>query len=134
MPLLLFAVAAAAQLPDPTQTVTLEQLDAAVARAAEDLTADETLRKSLLQSYAETRTALEEVGQHARELDRFLDIFYKARDVFKGELRLPDRKSLNQIVRSRCDKNKDNHLQFHEIRDLLQVAAVVTADKMEQYP
>ena len=66
-----------------------------------------------------------------RELDRFLDVFYKARDTFKGTMRLPDRKNLNQIVRERCDKNHDGVLQFKEIRDLLEVAAVVTADRFD---
>uniref|UniRef100_A0A7S3LEZ0 Uncharacterized protein n=1 Tax=Amphora coffeiformis TaxID=265554 RepID=A0A7S3LEZ0_9STRA len=66
-----------------------------------------------------------------RELDRFLDVFYKARDTFKGSMRLPDRKSLNEIVRERCDKNHDGVLQFKEIRDLLEVAAVVTADRFD---
>ena len=63
-----------------------------------------------------------------RELDRFLDIFYKAKDVFRGSMRLPDRKSLNQMVQERCDRNKDGALGFSEVRDLLVVAAVVTAD------
>lgn len=67
----------------------------------------------------------------ARELDRFLDIFYRARDTFKGTMQLPDRKTLNQTVRHRCDKNKDGVLQFKEVKDLLVVAAVVTADNRD---
>ena len=65
----------------------------------------------------------------ARELDRFLDIFYKAKGVFKGDMRLPEKKNLVRIVGKRLDSNRDGVLQFHEIRDLLEVAAVVTSDK-----
>ena len=65
------------------------------------------------------------------ELDRFLDIFYRVRDTFKGTMQLPDRKTLNQTVRHRCDKNKDGVLQFKEVKDLLVVAAVVTADNRD---
>jgi curved DNA-binding protein CbpA len=65
----------------------------------------------------------------AKELDRFLDIFYKAKDIFKGDMRLPEKKELVRIVGGRLDKNKDGVLSFNEIRDLLEVAAVVTTDK-----
>jgi hypothetical protein len=62
-------------------------------------------------------------------LDRFLDIFYKAKDVFKGDMKLPEKKHLLKIVGKRLDSNRDGVLQFDEIRDLLEVAAVVTTDK-----
>jgi curved DNA-binding protein CbpA len=65
----------------------------------------------------------------AKELDRFLDIFYKAKDIFKGDMRLPEKKELVRIVGKRLDKNKDGVLSFNEIRDLLEVAVVVTTDK-----
>lgn len=65
----------------------------------------------------------------ARELDRFLDVFYKAKDVFKGDMKLPEKKHLVRIVGKRLDANRDGVLQFNEIRDLLEVAAVVTSDK-----
>ena len=67
----------------------------------------------------------------ARELDRFLDIFYRARDTFRGSMQLPDRKTLNQTIRERCDRNKDGVLNFKEVKDLLVVAAVVTADNRD---
>lgn len=66
---------------------------------------------------------------NAKELDKFLDIFYKAKDVFKGNMKLPEKKHLLKIVGSRLDKNRDGVLEFHEIRDLLEVAAVVSTDK-----
>lgn len=66
---------------------------------------------------------------NAKELDKFLDIFYKAKDVFKGNMKLPEKKHLLKIVGTRLDENRDGVLQFDEIRDLLEVAAVVSTDK-----
>jgi Ca2+-binding EF-hand superfamily protein len=63
------------------------------------------------------------------ELDRFLDVFYEAGSVFKGNKRLPDKKELQRIVIGRLDKNKDGALNFQEMRSLLEVVAVVTSDK-----
>lgn len=62
------------------------------------------------------------------ELAKFLDIFYDATDVFKGNMRLPPKKELHRLVMGRLDKNKDGVLSFHEIKDLLEVAAVVAND------
>lgn len=66
---------------------------------------------------------------NAKELDKFLDIFYKAKDIFKGDMKLPEKKQLLKIVGTRLDGNKDGVLQFEEIRDLLEVAAVVSTEK-----
>ena len=63
-----------------------------------------------------------------KELDRFLDIFYKSYE-FRGSKRLPDRKTLNDAVHRKCDLNNDGELGFNEVKDLLVLAAVVTADK-----
>ena len=63
-----------------------------------------------------------------RELDVFLDIFYKARSTFRGNMALPDRKRLNAMIQQKCDIDKNGALDFQEVRDLLVVAAVVTAD------
>jgi curved DNA-binding protein CbpA/Ca2+-binding EF-hand superfamily protein len=60
------------------------------------------------------------------ELDQFLDVFYEAGDVFKGKMRLPPKAELRKVVLGRLDKNQDGVLTFYEIRDLLEVAAVVT--------
>lgn len=65
----------------------------------------------------------------AKELNKFLDIFYKAKDVFKGNMKLPEKKHLLKIVGTRLDANKNGVLEFEEIRDLLEVAAVVSTDK-----
>jgi len=64
-----------------------------------------------------------------REMDRFLDIFYKSRSIFRGSMSLPDRQTLNESVRKKCDLNNDGALEFSEIRDLLILAAAVTVDK-----
>lgn len=64
----------------------------------------------------------------ARELDHFLDIFYQSKYIFRGDMALPDRTKLNALIRKRCDFNKNGALEFSEVRDLLVVAAVVTAD------
>ena len=66
---------------------------------------------------------------NARELDKFLDIFYKAKSVFKGDMKLPEKKHLLKIVGSRLDANGDGVLVFDEVRDLLEVAAVVSTEK-----
>ena len=66
---------------------------------------------------------------NARELDKFLDIFYKAKSVFKGDMKLPEKKQLLKIVGSRLDANGDGVLAFDEVRDLLEVAAVVSTEK-----
>lgn len=66
---------------------------------------------------------------NAKELDKFLDLFYKAKDIFKGDMKLPEKKHLVKIVGTRLDENRDGALQFDEIRDLLEVAAVVTTEK-----
>jgi len=58
------------------------------------------------------------------ELDHFLDIFYEAK-VFRGKSELPPKEELEGIVMGRLDKNRDGVLSFDEVRDLLQVAAVV---------
>lgn len=67
----------------------------------------------------------------ASELDRFLDVFYEAKDIFKGDMKLPEKKNLVRIVGKRLDSNHDGVLQFSEIRDLLEVAAVVTSSEKQ---
>ena len=62
-----------------------------------------------------------------REVNRFLDIFYECGTVFKGRMKLPEKKDLMNIVGSRLDKNRDGVLSFEEVRSLLEVVAVVTA-------
>ena len=65
----------------------------------------------------------------ARELDRFLDIFYQiGEDAFQGDMKLPDKRNLGKIVRTKLDKNGDGKLDFEEIRELLDVAAAVAAE------
>jgi Ca2+-binding EF-hand superfamily protein len=66
---------------------------------------------------------------NARELDKFLDIFYKAKDVFKGDMKLPEKKHLLKIIGTRLDGNRDGVLQFDEVRDLLEVVAIVSKER-----
>ena len=66
-----------------------------------------------------------------REFNRFLDIFYECGTVFKGRMKLPEKKELMRIVGGRLDKNRDGDLSFGEIRSLLEVVAVVTATESE---
>ena len=61
-------------------------------------------------------------------MDKFLDIFYDARSVFRGSMTLPDRMRLNSMIKAKLDLDKNGSLDFREVRDLLVVAAVVTAD------
>jgi curved DNA-binding protein CbpA/Ca2+-binding EF-hand superfamily protein len=61
------------------------------------------------------------------ELDRFLDLFYQAKDIFRGSKRLPPKRELLSIVQRRLDTNRDSVLEYGEIRDLLEVAAFVSA-------
>lgn len=64
-----------------------------------------------------------------RELDRFLDVFYHIReDAFQGDMKLPDKRNLGKIVRTKLDKNQDGVLDFDEIRELLDVAAGVATE------
>ena len=65
---------------------------------------------------------------NAKELNKFLDVFYMATDVFKGKMKLPERKNLLITVGTRLDSNKDGVLDFNEVRDLLQVAALVSTN------
>eukprot|EP00980_Cylindrotheca_fusiformis_P021759 scaffold8587_cov97-Cylindrotheca_fusiformis.AAC.7 len=64
------------------------------------------------------------------EFDNFLDLFYKSKSTYRQKLNaMPSKQKLMHIAEARLDKNKDGELSFEEIRDLLQVAAVITADK-----
>jgi curved DNA-binding protein CbpA/Ca2+-binding EF-hand superfamily protein len=66
------------------------------------------------------------------EFYKFLDVFYEAGSVFKGKMKLPEKKDLMNIVGARLDTNKDGLLTFEEIRSLLEVVAVVTQDKSDK--
>eukprot|EP00339_Tiarina_fusa_P010944 CAMPEP_0117019262 /NCGR_PEP_ID=MMETSP0472-20121206/14810_1 /TAXON_ID=693140 ORGANISM="Tiarina fusus, Strain LIS" /NCGR_SAMPLE_ID=MMETSP0472 /ASSEMBLY_ACC=CAM_ASM_000603 /LENGTH=236 /DNA_ID=CAMNT_0004724191 /DNA_START=115 /DNA_END=825 /DNA_ORIENTATION=- len=54
-----------------------------------------------------------------KELDHFLDIFYKADSIFAGDKRLPKKRKLRKIVLDKLDANNDGLLSFDEIRGLL---------------
>lgn len=66
---------------------------------------------------------------NASELDKFFDVFYNAKDMFRGKTKLPAKSELLKVARKRLDLNRDGVLQFNEIRDLLHVAAVVATVK-----
>ena len=45
---------------------------------------------------------------------------------------LPPKKELHRIIMGRLDKNKDGVLSFYEVKDLLEVAAVVTSESSDE--
>mmetsp|Transcript_38861 Transcript_38861/g.67282 ORF Transcript_38861/g.67282 Transcript_38861/m.67282 type:complete len:217 (+) Transcript_38861:79-729(+) len=60
------------------------------------------------------------------ELSNFLDVFYEAGSIFAGDLRLPDKTTLQQIVSDRLDKNHDSLLTFEELRGLISGTADIS--------
>ncbi|CAJ1959519.1 unnamed protein product [Cylindrotheca closterium] len=59
-----------------------------------------------------------------KEFENFLEIFYHAN--YQGKVAMPSKPELVRLAQLRLDKNKDGHMSFSEVRDLLQVAAVLT--------
>jgi Ca2+-binding EF-hand superfamily protein len=53
------------------------------------------------------------------ELDKFLDIFYEADSIFKGDKRLPTKKKLLKEIFEKLDTDNDGVLSFEEIRGLI---------------
>mmetsp|Transcript_35125 Transcript_35125/g.44766 ORF Transcript_35125/g.44766 Transcript_35125/m.44766 type:complete len:200 (-) Transcript_35125:233-832(-) len=53
------------------------------------------------------------------ELSNFLDIFYEAGSIFKGDLRLPEKDKLTQWVKEKLDTDHDGKLSFEEIGSLI---------------
>jgi hypothetical protein len=53
------------------------------------------------------------------ELDNFLDIYYEADSIFKGDKRLPTKKKLRKLVLEKLDTDNDGVLSFEEIRGLI---------------
>jgi len=66
------------------------------------------------------------------EFENFLDLFYKTKETYKQKLNnMPSKQKLLRIAEARLDKNKDGELSFEEVRDLLQVAVVITVDSSD---
>jgi curved DNA-binding protein CbpA len=63
------------------------------------------------------------------EFEIFLEIFYKPSSFYRGKTEMPPKQDLLRMASARLDKNKDGVLDFMEVRDLLQVAAVVAAKR-----
>ena len=61
------------------------------------------------------------------EFEAFLHLFYKPSSKYRGKMEMPDKVNLLRIAEARLDKNKDGVLTFMEVRDLLQVAALITS-------
>ena len=55
----------------------------------------------------------------AGELDAFLETFYSADSIFKGDARLPSKEVLRSIVNERFDKDGDGELSFDEIHMII---------------
>ena len=53
------------------------------------------------------------------ELDRFLETFYAAGSIFKGDARLPEKDVLRRLVNEKFDTNADGQLSFDEIHALI---------------
>mmetsp|Transcript_12268 Transcript_12268/g.29217 ORF Transcript_12268/g.29217 Transcript_12268/m.29217 type:complete len:496 (+) Transcript_12268:322-1809(+) len=61
------------------------------------------------------------------EFENFLDLFYKSKETYRQKMEnMPSKQKLLRIAEARLDKNKDGELSFEEVRDLLQVAVVIT--------
>merc|ERR1711907_447523 len=56
---------------------------------------------------------------NSNELDDFLDIFYRADSIFKGDLRLPEKQVLRNKVLEQLDRDHDGALSYDEIHGLL---------------
>ena len=60
----------------------------------------------------------------AGELDKFLDTFYEAGSIFKGDARLPEKKEdLKKMVNEKLDADGDGKFSFEEIRSLISGSA-----------
>jgi Ca2+-binding EF-hand superfamily protein len=65
-----------------------------------------------------------------KEFENFLEIFYHAN--YQGKVAMPSKPELVRLAQMRLDKNKDGVMSFSEVRDLLQVAAVLTDKSQKQ--
>jgi len=57
------------------------------------------------------------------ELDQFLDVFYKAGSIFKGDARLPSKEDLRKLIYDKLDQDGDQKLTFEEIHSLISGSA-----------
>jgi Ca2+-binding EF-hand superfamily protein len=53
------------------------------------------------------------------EVDAFLDVFYEAGSIFKGDARLPQKEELAKMVREKLDVDGDGRLTFEEMHSLI---------------
>ena len=54
------------------------------------------------------------------EMDAFVNLFYEANSIFRGDARLPENKDeLKQMIREKFDINNDGVLTFEELRALI---------------
>jgi len=58
------------------------------------------------------------------ELDQFLDTFYKSGSIFKGDVRLPPKEVLKNILLSKMDADNDRGLCFEKMRGIISGAAM----------
>ena len=57
------------------------------------------------------------------QLDHFLDTFYTAGSIFKGDARLPEKEKLRALVYEKLDVDHDGNLSFEELRSLISGSA-----------
>ena len=64
----------------------------------------------------------------AAELDKFLDVFYEAGSIFKGDARLPEKATLREQIYAKLDGNGDKLLAFDELHSLISGSAAQVLD------
>lgn len=57
------------------------------------------------------------------EIDKFLDTFYVTGSIFQGDVRLPDKETLKNLILEQLDENGDGLFNFEEIRSLISGSA-----------
>ena len=75
----------------------------------------EFFHRTVFQAFDKDNNGLLDNG----ELDSFLNTFYAADSIFKGDRRLPPKEELKAIVHARFDHDNDGHLSYDEIHAII---------------
>lgn len=57
------------------------------------------------------------------ETDKFLDVFYVTGSIFQGDVRLPSKEELKELILKELDENGDGLFSFDEVRSLISGSA-----------
>ena len=68
------------------------------------------------------------------ELDTFLEVFYKAGSIFKGDARLPPKEELRRLIYAKLDRDGDGKLSFDEINSLISGSAAQLLNETNDAP